>query len=226
MLAGIRAVFFDAVGTLIHPDPPAPVVYARVGRRFGSRLGEAEVRARFRKAFAREEAADRKADWRTDEGRELLRWQAIVLAVLDDVSDPEACFRELHRHFGLPEAWRLEAGALAVLRDLSQRGYLLGLASNYDHRLRSVASGLPPLGDIPHLVISSEIGWRKPAGSFFAALGRVERTPPGQILYVGDDPANDYDGASAAGLRAVLFDPRHKGPSGVSRVTRLGQLVE
>src|ERR1700693_3322915 len=32
----IRAVAFDAVGTLIHPDPPAGEVYAAVGPRFGS----------------------------------------------------------------------------------------------------------------------------------------------------------------------------------------------
>ena len=42
--AGVRAVFFDAVGTMIHPDPPAATVYARVGRRFGSRLPAEAVR--------------------------------------------------------------------------------------------------------------------------------------------------------------------------------------
>ena len=30
---------------------------------------------------------------------------------------------------------------------------------------------------------------------------------PGAVLYVGDDRRNDYDGATAAGMRAVLFDP-------------------
>src|SRR5262245_26831348 len=35
-LAGVRAVVFDAVGTLITPDPPAPAVYSAVGRRHGS----------------------------------------------------------------------------------------------------------------------------------------------------------------------------------------------
>ena len=87
------------------------------------------------------------------------------------------------------------------------QGFTLGLASNYDHRLRSVVAGLPELAPLRHLAISSEIGWRKPAGEFFAAVCRMVELPPAQVLYVGDDPVNDYDGARAAGLAAVLFEP-------------------
>ena len=48
---GVRAVVFDAVGTVIHPDPPAAEVYVEVGRRFGSRLGMADIVGRFAAAF-------------------------------------------------------------------------------------------------------------------------------------------------------------------------------
>src|SRR5207302_1039003 len=51
--AEVRAVFFDAVGTLIHPEPPAGAVYAEVGRRHGSRLTAAEIARRFAAAFRR-----------------------------------------------------------------------------------------------------------------------------------------------------------------------------
>ena len=68
LLAGVRAVFFDAVGTLITPDPRAPAVYAAVGRLYGSRLDVTVVGDRFRAAFRREERRDRAARWRTDRG--------------------------------------------------------------------------------------------------------------------------------------------------------------
>ena len=42
LLGDARAVFFDAVGTLLHPDPSAAEVYAGVGRRYGSRLSVSE----------------------------------------------------------------------------------------------------------------------------------------------------------------------------------------
>src|SRR5690606_20106058 len=48
----IRAVAFDAVGTLIHPDPPVAAIYEEISRRHGSRLTRDDVARRFRDAFA------------------------------------------------------------------------------------------------------------------------------------------------------------------------------
>lgn len=200
-------VFFDAVGTLLHPDPSALAVYARVGRRFGSRLDEAAIAVRFRAAFGRQEKADYAAGLRTDEEREHSRWRSIVGEVLDDVTDAEACFRELYAHFAQAAAWACLPETGQVLATLAARGHMLGIASNFDGRLRGLVEHLPALRPVRHLVISSEIGWRKPAGEFFAAMCRQAATPAEQILYVGDDPANDYAGAQAAGMRAILLDP-------------------
>jgi putative hydrolase of the HAD superfamily len=221
----IRAVFFDAVGTLIHPEPPAAVVYAGAGRAFGSRLDSAVVAARFRTAFGRQEDLDRAAGLRTDEEREEARWRAIVAEVLDDVADADGCFRRLFEAFARPEAWRVEPEAEAVLAELARRGLQVGLASNFDARLRVVASSLPGLQSLDHLVISSEVGWRKPAPAFFAELSRRTRLAAPEILVVGDDAINDYNGARAAGLQALLYDPRRRGdlPEG-RRLSRLADL--
>src|SRR5258707_6538414 len=83
ILQDIRAVVFDAVGTVIHPNPPAPVVYAEVGRRFGSRLAVPVITRRFRDAFQEEEALDVRLGFRTSEQRERERWRRIVARVLD-----------------------------------------------------------------------------------------------------------------------------------------------
>jgi len=108
----MRAVVFDAVGTLIYPQPPAAVVYARIGRQLGSRRTVEEIGARFAAAFQHEESFDRQGDFRTSEERELLRWQRIVAAVLDDVSgsDRQACFHKLFEHFSLRVAHLQAAG--------------------------------------------------------------------------------------------------------------------
>jgi putative hydrolase of the HAD superfamily len=200
----VHALFFDAVGTLIHPEPSAAAVYAAVARSLGSRLTAVQIAARFRIAFAREEAFDLANGLRTSEEREQRRWRHVVAEVLPDVCDGERCFEELFAHFARPDAWRLDPGAAAVLAELERRGYVLGLASNYDGRLRAVVAGLPALRPLQHLVISSEVGWRKPAPEFFAALCKHTGLGPGEVLFVGDDRVNDYDGATAAGLRAVL----------------------
>ena len=202
--SAVRAVFFDAVGTLIHPEPSAAFAYAAVARTYGSRLGVAEIAARFRAAFAREEAFDVANGLRTDEGREEARWRRIVAEVLDDVGDPESCFGDLFEHFRLPASWRCAPDVGPVLAELERRGYVLGIASNYDRRLRDVVAGLPELRPARRLVISSEVGWRKPAPAFFAAVRAAAGVPAEAILHVGDDVVNDYDGARAAGLGALL----------------------
>ncbi len=212
-MSAIRAIFFDAVGTLIHPEPPAAVVYAEVGRRFGSTLMLADIQKRFLLAFEHEEAADFDNGLRTSEEREIERWRNIVWRVLDDVRDPEACFQELYHHFSRPEAWRCDTEAHYVLKELSKRGYVVGMASNYDRRLKNVVAGIPALQPLRHLVISSEVGWRKPEIAFFDAVCRMAEVHATEMLFVGDDVGNDYQGATNAGLGAILFDPfgKHKG---------------
>jgi putative hydrolase of the HAD superfamily len=222
--APIRAVFFDAVGTILHPEPSAALAYHTIGARRGSRLGAEVVRARFRKAFARQEEEDRSAGLRTDEGREVARWRNIVTEVLDDIGDPEGCFQELYAHFAEPGAWRCDAEAGTVLRALAERGYRVGLASNFDHRLRGLVGALPELAPVAHLVISSEIGWRKPSPHFFAAVCRAAEVEAKQVLLVGDDEVNDLGGARAAGLLALLLEPGRSGAG--DRIASLREVLE
>src|SRR6266567_1675738 len=103
---GIRAVVFDAVGTLIHPDPPVSVGYAEVARRFGIHLGDAEIGDRFREAFARQENYDRLRNHLTSPEREIERWREIVTDVfceaVPSAETRERIFAELWRHFAQP----------------------------------------------------------------------------------------------------------------------------
>jgi putative hydrolase of the HAD superfamily len=216
----------DAVGTLIHPEPSAAAIYAAAAERFHSRLDLATIAVRFRAAFRRQEELDLGQRWCCNEDRELARWRAIVGEVLDDVRDPEACFLHLYAHFARPEAWRCEPGTGAVLQALRDSGYRLAIASNFDGRLHGVVAGLAELRVVEEVVVSSQVGWRKPAGGFFQALCRRLGLPPEQILLVGDDLVNDYEGARAAGSRAVLFDPLQRSglPEG-RRITHLNELL-
>jgi putative hydrolase of the HAD superfamily len=206
----IRAVFFDAVGTLMQPHPPAPEVYLTVARLYGSRLSLAEVTSRFGRAFARQEVVDREEGWRTSEVRERLRWETIVGEVLEDVHDVRDCFADLYDHFAKPQAWRLLDHAEAALTHLAGRGQVLGVASNFDARLRGILAELPIGSSIQHILISSEVGWRKPAEEFFHQIPAMTGFAPGEILFVGDDLDNDYHGARAAGCDAILLDPQSR----------------
>jgi putative hydrolase of the HAD superfamily len=213
----IRWIAFDAVGTLIHPQPSAAVAYYEVGQRHGSRLGPEEVAARFREVFARvaeapdlncgcPEAGDR---WHTCEARERIRWERIVRQVLDDVASPDACFAELFAHFARPDSWACFPEVGAALRRLREAGYRLAVGSNFDARLNAVMDGLPELKPIELRIISSEVGWRKPSPRFFEALVRAAGCAPSEILFVGDDPTSDVAAARNFGLAALQIDRGH-----------------
>jgi putative hydrolase of the HAD superfamily len=224
---GVRAIYFDAVGTVIHPEPSAGDAYAMIGRRFGSCLGVEEVRRRFTTAFKRQETIDLMAGHRTGEAREKQRWQHIVAEVLDDVADQAGCFQALHDHFARPSSWRCDRQAARVVRALISSGYRIGLATNFDHRLRAVANGLPELAEISSLVISSEVGWKKPAAAFFARLCEVVGFCPAEVLLVGDDPGNDLAGAKAAGLCALLLDANDRSAiPAKQRIRSLDELLD
>lgn len=223
-LAGAKAVFFDAVGTVLHPVRGAPAVYADAAVRYGL-PGEdaAAILARFRAAYLRQEVIDEQAGWATDEVREVARWRAIVHETLPGA--PDECFHSLYQHFAKPEAWEVPAEAAAVFDRLAGRGLVLGLASNYDSRLRSVLAGRPELVRLcTNVVISSEVGVRKPGAGFFARLVEASGCRPDEIVLVGDDLGNDYRGATASGLRAILLDPRNRHPDAPDRITALADL--
>ena len=223
---GTRAVFFDAVGTLLFPEPSAPQIYADLARRNGLGLTDEVIWARFVAAYRVEEAADRAAGWVTSEEREYERWHRIVTATLHGVPDPDACFLELFDHFSKPAAWRLHPEAGPVLAELRNRGLVLGLGTNYDARVWPVVEGFPALAPIrDRMIVSAAVGFRKPAPGFFKELLKSAGCAPAAVLFVGDDIENDYKGATAAGLNTVLLYPTNRSYV-PNRITTLSELIE
>jgi putative hydrolase of the HAD superfamily len=220
----IRAVFFDAVGTVLFPVPGAPQIYAETAAAFGLSADPVDVLTRFKAAFRREEEVDRAAGWVTSELREEERWRAIVTESLPGA--PAGVFERLYGHFAKPEAWQVPDGFSTVSEELAERGLVLGLASNYDSRLESVLAGRPELARLrERVVVSSGVGVRKPGAGFFAEVLARSGCLPHEILFVGDDIENDYEGATAAGFQAVLLDPAGKCPQVPRRIASLADLL-
>lgn len=222
----VQAVVFDAVGTLLFPSIPAPQVYAAVAHRAGLHLDLGTVRTRFLEAYQAQERVDEAAGWVTSEQREHERWQRIVAATLFEVPQVDDCFRILFDHFAQPAAWQPHPEAREVIANLASRGYRLGMGSNYDSRLTAVLAGFPELRPLrQRVIISSLVGFRKPARQFFAEVIHQMECQPHQVLFVGDDLTNDYLAATEAGLAAVLLDTENRQPEIPRRIRRLTELL-
>jgi putative hydrolase of the HAD superfamily len=181
--------------------------YSAAALRQGVAIDRSEVRARFRRVFLEDERTECRGPLVTDEATECRRWQRIVARVLPELPDPDRGFAELWEHFGRPDAWRSFPDVGPALRSFRAEGVPLRVASNFDTRLRRVVAGFGELADCAgSLVISSEVGYRKPHPAFYRAACRELGLPPERVLCVGDDRENDVLGPRREGMRAVLLD--------------------
>jgi putative hydrolase of the HAD superfamily len=98
-------------------------------------------------------------------------------------------------------------GAIAVLDRLRAHARI-GVVSNNllaEQREKMQQCGLEPYVDA--LVVSEEAGISKPDPAIFAiALARLEAAPHEAVM-IGDSWAADVEGARAAGIHAIWFNP-------------------
>jgi putative hydrolase of the HAD superfamily len=91
--------------------------------------------------------------------------------------------------------------------NLLKNRYPLGLLSNFTHapaaREILIRTGLAPCFDT--ILISGELGYRKPNPVVFEELSKGLGVEKEKIIYTGDDPEPDIHGASKAGLNPVWF---------------------
>ena len=205
----LRAVLFDATGTLIELAEPVGETYARAAVRHGAaisawRLGD---------AFARVLRAATPPDYTEARGsadalertwwRERVREVFLAADSAVRVRDFDACFEELWRHFGRGDAWRARPGAAQALGALREAGIATAVVSNFDARLRAVLADLGLAPRLSAIVLAGDAHARKPDPALLRlALERVG-CRPAEAALVGDDPTRDLEPARRLGLLAI-----------------------
>ena len=118
--------------------------------------------------------------------------------------DPRIGMAVEHYFSAFGELSRLVPGTLEMLEILASR-YRLGLLSNFTHAPAARAI-LDRLGLAPFfstVLISGDLGYRKPHPGVFERLARELGASKEELIYVGDDPEPDVDGAMDSGIRPV-----------------------
>lgn len=210
----MKAVLLDAGMTLLRAEPSLGGVYAMVTRRFGRDVAPEEFERSAEAAFHAQAAEHRgagEAGLRTSEEDERSSWHRHARRVMDGVPAMagvpfEPWFEDLYRDFGSASVWGPFEDAVPALEALRARGLRLAVVSNWDHRLHRILGDRGLTRWFDAVVVSSEVGWRKPHPEIFRrALGELG-IRPGEALHVGDSAGDDVAGASACGIRAALLD--------------------
>ena len=93
------------------------------------------------------------------------------------------------------------------LRKLSDRGFRLGVISNWDSSARPLLDlhGLTHFFD--DIIISSEVGVEKPSDEIFERAFSQASVTPDDCLYVGDNYYDDGIGSARVGMDFVIINP-------------------
>ncbi|HIE98903.1 MAG TPA: HAD family hydrolase [Planctomycetes bacterium] len=230
VLHGVSAVVFDAVGTLIYPEPSVADAYrCAIQRHCGVDVEPDRVSAVIRDSLIARSTGE---DLSTNEQAEHEFWAHLIRELCPDSDGFQACFDDLFAHFARPESWKCFSDVAELVSDLKRAGLKVAIASNFDLRLHSVCDGLPHIADIDCRIISSVVGWRKPAAEFFQAATQELGVSAGQTLMVGDDLINDVQGGITAGMKAAWIrrspsvTENTALPDGVLQLSTLQQLPE
>lgn len=110
----------------------------------------------------------------------------------------------------LQEAWgesvKADPEAVAILPVLRRQGLRLGMLSNAPYPAKTMRAmfqrqGLAPSFDA--IVLSSEVGWRKPSPQVFLALLSRLGVTASRCWFVGDEMEADLMGARSMGMTAI-----------------------
>jgi putative hydrolase of the HAD superfamily len=188
-----RAVFLDALGTLVELEPPwislRDMVPAEVSDEQLVEALKAEM------AYYKEHAHEGRDEASLAELRE--RCAALVS-------------RKLGMDVGVDElvaAIRFSAfpDAIPALSELRERGMRLVAVSNWDCSLPRVLDGCG-LGELlDGTITSAETGSRKPDPAIFQRALEIAGCEASEALHVGDTAEEDVEGARAAGIRPLLI---------------------
>jgi putative hydrolase of the HAD superfamily len=198
-VAKTRAVFLDALGTLVELEPPWVGLREALGDDIPDERLVAAVRA---------EMAYYKAH--SHEGRDpesLADLRARCAEVLSRELGAEVSVQTLvdSIHFAAyPDA----EPALAALRS---EGMKLVCVSNWDISLGEVLERCGLAARLDAAVSSAEAGARKPDPAIFAPALEQAGCTAEEALHVGDTPEEDLEAARAAGIRALLIDRKGGG---------------
>jgi len=205
----LKAIFFDAVGTLFYLTKTVGDHYALVGSELGLTLDAHELDRAFYTASAKMPPRSAINGPREDDDKGW--WRELVDLVLDQAAhslsklDRDNFFEVAYEHFAEAGVWEAYPEVFGVLEKLEPR-FQLAVISNFDGRLRLILEHLGISKFFEHVFVSSEIGADKPDPEIFARSLKFIDLKPNQVLHVGDDVNRDWKAAAAAGLLIFKLD--------------------
>ena len=220
-MAELKAVLFDVDFTLARPGPElGPDGYVRAGERHGLTLDASGYEA------ARDAALvdlHRHPELEHDDEIWFRFTERIIRGMGGDADSAYDCAVEITRGWERHENFELYDDVPETFAALRTAGLRIGLVSNSARDVREFARHHAL--DVDAGISSFHHGRSKPHASIFRAVLDLLDVEAGAAAMVGDQVADDIEGAQAIGMRAVLLDRDGLHPEFAPRITGLAELL-
>ena len=209
MTEELDVVFLDLGGTLVDTTVPRESIWSDVLLEHGEDVDHADIAAALRRAdrelddrFASVQGADERPFW--------IEYDEAVLGHMGLELGAENIIQDISTAMGrmvMEESnWADYPDVRPFLEALGRRGLDVGLISNATDLARRVLKRLDLERYFDPIVISSEVGHRKPSRQIFDIALDQSGVASSRAIYIGDKPAVDIEGANNASLNAILID--------------------
>ena len=212
----IDVVFFDAGETILHPHPSFPELFSRVSAEHGieipvERVRDVQERLAPHLVDLGEATGVDNPSLSADASRRF--WTYLYRRLLAELGiTDEELVGKLYSTFSHMSSYKLFDDALPAIEDLAQRGYRLGLISNFERWLEEMLVELEVGQHFEVSVISGIVGTEKPDERIYRIALDKAGVDAGRCVHVGDSPGLDVAPAAAVGMNAVLLDRRDRYP--------------
>ena len=207
-----KVIYLDAFGTLFGLRSSVGELYSKLAWQAQVNTDARAVNRAFYQSFAAaERLAFPGAVAEAIPALEYRWWQAVVadtfkrVGALEKFADFDGFYANLYAYFETVTPWQVYADTLPALTRWQAMGIELGVISNFDSRLHRVLDLLALAPYFKSVTLSTEVGAAKPAAKIFAAALVKHSCAADRAWHVGDSKAEDYLGAKAAGMRAILI---------------------
>ncbi len=201
-LMPIAAVTFDATGTLLQLEPPAPILtdlLADAGFSYSAHHVAVALDVEMRHFREHLQIGCDAA------GLGALRAQCgtVLAQALGPAAPPASLATDL-----LVQCmrFRLYDDVVSVLDTLRDLGIVMGVVSNWDFTLPRRLADLGVADRFSVITASASVGVRKPDPAIFRTTLDAMGISADQALHVGDRQREDVEGARTAGLTSLLLD--------------------
>ena len=226
-----KVIFFDAVGTLFGVRGSVGEVYREIALEFGVELTAESLERAFRSSFKaaspptfpgveQEDIPQQEFAW----WKEIAQSTFAQVNALGKFADFDAFFAQLYEHFAGAKPWYVYPDVVPTLEYWQQQTISLGIISNFDTRLFKVLELLNLDHFFSSITISSLSGVAKPDSQIFVTALAKYGYYPSEAWHIGDSKREDYQGASAIGIKSWWLDRDRQSILGENQLPNLNSL--